>query len=75
MGLKNEVLVKQGGNLVICSSATEILRAVNMLEELARGEECGQWGQGSSAAAVPSPLLMVSQEEVRYGSQLMVERS
>jgi len=38
VGLKNEVLVKQGGNLVIYSSATEFLQAVNMVEELVRGE-------------------------------------
>lgn len=32
--LKNEVLVKQSGNLVMYSSSTEILWAVNMLKEL-----------------------------------------
>lgn len=60
--LKHEVLVKQGGNLAIYSSATEILQAVNMMEELLKGRE---WGQGSSAAVVPSSFLMASERGKR----------
>lgn len=37
MVLNIEVLVEQGGNLVISSSATDILRAVNLLKQAARG--------------------------------------
>lgn len=48
VGLKTQVLVKGGGNLVIHSSAREILWAVDMLEELARGQ--------STAGGAGAPL-------------------
>lgn len=62
MGLKIKVLVKGGGNLVLYISVTEILQAVNVLEELAGVGESTTGG----ARAPPQQLLMVSQGEVRH---------